>query len=212
MKLFIVSGCSSMNINILAPVIIIFVVVWIVSNVIRAQQDASQAAARRSGKRQGGSAASGTAPEKTSSSDIDRFLQEIDRLRKKNQDQPVAESQAAPPPKPLRPVETPRMREQPARRLAQERSARRPSANPFGRFRLLHLPWLSKLSNRKSPSSFRISNRNTWTCKRRRGHQLHPGPAVPTTRRRPCLLPCRSCRLFLRAIKDWRSPCCCTKF
>jgi hypothetical protein len=66
-------------------IIVIFLVVWIVSNVIRAQQDASQAAARRSGvNRQSGAV---RAPEKTSNTDIDRFLQEIDRLRKKGQPQ-----------------------------------------------------------------------------------------------------------------------------
>jgi len=61
-------------------VIVIFVVVWIISNVVRAQQDAAQAAARRNAARRPGA----SPPEKTTSSDIDRFLQEIDRLRKKD--------------------------------------------------------------------------------------------------------------------------------
>src|SRR5271154_6172077 len=96
--------------NILAPIIIVAVEVWIVSNVIRAQQDASQAAARRT--KRPGAAPGASAPEKTSSSDIDRFLQEIDRLRKKNQDQPAAEPRPRPaPPRAEKPAESLRARE-----------------------------------------------------------------------------------------------------
>ncbi len=84
-------------------VIVIFLVVWIVSNVIRAQQDAAQAAARRvnAPNRQ----AAGQRMESRGSSDIDRFLQEIDRLRKKGQQEKERQQdeQAAPPPRP-RPV------------------------------------------------------------------------------------------------------------
>ena len=63
-------------------IIVIFLVIWIVTNVIRAQQDAAQAAARRNVAQR---PAGARAPEKTSNTDIDRFLQEIDRLRKKGQ-------------------------------------------------------------------------------------------------------------------------------
>lgn len=81
-------------------VIVIFLVVWIISNVIRAQQDANQAAARRNnaGNRQ----AAAPRGETRGNSDIDRFLQEIDRLRKKGQQDKVQQQdeQAAPPPKP----------------------------------------------------------------------------------------------------------------
>jgi hypothetical protein len=100
--------------------IVIFVVVWIVTNVIRAQQDAAQAA-RRPINRAGGAAA-GRAPDKTSSSDIDRFLQEIDRLRKKNQDQTASESRPKPqPPRPQKQPDAPRVREAPPRRAQSER-------------------------------------------------------------------------------------------
>jgi hypothetical protein len=100
--------------------IVIFVVVWIVTNVIRAQQDAAQAT-RRTANRPAG-AANNRVPEKTSSSDIDRFLQEIDRLRKKNQDQPASESRPKPPaPRPQKQPEPLRTREQPPRRLPPER-------------------------------------------------------------------------------------------
>jgi hypothetical protein len=105
--------------------IVIFVVVWIVTNVIRAQQDAAQAT-RRTVNRPSGNRPSGAAnsrvPEKTSSSDIDRFLQEIDRLRKKNQDQPASESQPKPSaPRPQKQPEPLRTREQPPRRVPPER-------------------------------------------------------------------------------------------
>ncbi len=116
--------------------IVIFVVVWIVTNVIRAQQDAAQAARRTVNRPTG--AANSRVPEKSASSDIDRFLQEIDRLRKKNQDQPASESRPKPPPpRPQKPPEPLRVREQPPRRVpserkkpASERKPARPSSSP----------------------------------------------------------------------------------
>jgi hypothetical protein len=92
-----------MNLGFPLIIIVIFLVVWIISNVIRAQQDAAQAAARRTaGNRASGNRSAPVARvEKTSTSDIDRFLQEIDRLRRKEGQQkaPVQESPpaAAPP-------------------------------------------------------------------------------------------------------------------
>jgi hypothetical protein len=114
-------------------VIVIFIVVWIIINVVRAQQDAAQASARRASTRPVGAANS--LPQKTSSSDIDRFLQEIDRLRKKNQDQPVSESRPKPPPaRPQRQPEPQRTREPAPRRLPAERkrpaSERKPVRPP----------------------------------------------------------------------------------
>lgn len=87
-------------------VIIIFLVVWIISNVIRAQQDANQAAVRRNNaaNRQAAAPARG---DNRGNSDIDRFLQEIDRLRKKGQQEKAQQQDetAAPPPPPKpRPV------------------------------------------------------------------------------------------------------------
>ena len=74
-------------------VIVIFLVIWILSNVIRAQQDAAHTAARKNSmnrkpppKRQGGTVAS----------DIDRFLQEIDKLRKKSDPAKSEETAARP--------------------------------------------------------------------------------------------------------------------
>jgi hypothetical protein len=87
-------------------VIVIFLVVWIVSNVIRAQQDAAQAAARRQNvNRQAGVPARA---ENRGNSDIDRFLQEIDRLRKKGQqDKQQQQDDRAAPPSPLAPKPKP---------------------------------------------------------------------------------------------------------
>jgi len=64
-------------------VIVIFLVVWIVSNVLRAQQDAAQVAAKRTVNRPVG--ASPPLGGEKGNSEIDRFLQEIDRLRRKGQ-------------------------------------------------------------------------------------------------------------------------------
>ncbi len=112
-----------MNPTVPLIVIVIFVVVWIVSNVIRAQQDAAQAAARRVGNKP--NAAPMRAPEKTTSTDIDRFLQEIDRLRKKAQpeQQPSAQKPEAVKPirKPAPPPQPKRDQQQPPRRPQGER-------------------------------------------------------------------------------------------
>lgn len=100
-----------MGLGIPLIVIVIFLVVWIVSNVIRAQQDANQAAARRAnaGNRQ----AAAPRPENRGNSDIDRFLQEIDRLRKKGQQEKTQQQDesAAPPPKPKPAADRERERE-----------------------------------------------------------------------------------------------------
>jgi outer membrane biosynthesis protein TonB len=110
-------------------VIVIFLVVWIVSNVIRAQQDAAQAAARRQNmNRQAGAAPRGV--ENRGSSDIDRFLQEIDRLRKKGhqEKQQQQDERAAPPaPPPPKPRPVGERRPEPSRRPS---GAPRPQREP----------------------------------------------------------------------------------
>lgn len=105
-----------MGLGLTLTVIVIFLVIWIVSNVIRAQQDAAQAAARRNTNRST-TAVTGRTPEKTSSSDIDRFLQEIDRLRKKGTQEQGEAKKTAPT---VERVPEPR-REQPPRRTQSER-------------------------------------------------------------------------------------------
>lgn len=102
-----------MGLGIPLIVIVIFLVVWIVSNVLRAQQDAAQAAAKRTLSKPVG--ASQPLPAQKGNSEIDRFLQEIDRLRRKGQqDQMESKTAAAPP------SERPPVREQP-KRVAPER-------------------------------------------------------------------------------------------
>jgi len=117
-------------------IIVIFVVVWIVSNVIRAQQDAAQAAARRrsSGRNDAGAA---RAPEKTTSSDIDRFLQEIDRLRKKDgQGQQTSRAGGESPPSAAaertqqRPRTQPQQKRTPSRARPSERKTSAPLPPP----------------------------------------------------------------------------------
>jgi hypothetical protein len=84
-----------MNIGIGVVVIVVFVVIWILTTVVRAQQEAVQAAARRPANRPVG--ASAPLPSQRGGSDIDRFLQEIDRLRKKGQQDKSADAKPSPP-------------------------------------------------------------------------------------------------------------------
>jgi hypothetical protein len=117
-------------------VLVVFLVIWVLTNVLRAQQDDSKTVRRRPGQ---GLPNRPAAPlERNTGNDIDRFLAEIDRLRQRGAQQ--GEESAAPrPPAPAPPVVRPRpqpqARPQPAQRprpSAMSRTAppTRPAAAP----------------------------------------------------------------------------------
>jgi FtsZ-interacting cell division protein ZipA len=71
--------------NLVVIVFVLALLVWVVTNVIKAQQEDQKTTARRPGQSNTAARPSNTAPrtasERGTLSDIDRFLQEIDRLR-----------------------------------------------------------------------------------------------------------------------------------
>jgi hypothetical protein len=72
-------------------IVVIISVVWILSNIIRAQQEVAQQNARRNASRP--APTPGSKPvEKHTAGDIESFLQEIERLRRKGQDEKSAPS------------------------------------------------------------------------------------------------------------------------
>jgi hypothetical protein len=78
----------------------LFVLVWIISAVVKASQDTG---AKRSGPRP--RPLDGPRVERTSNSDIDRFMAEIDRLRRKGDGHPAGAGRAAEQPRPAaRPI------------------------------------------------------------------------------------------------------------
>jgi outer membrane biosynthesis protein TonB len=77
-------------------VIVAFLIIWIVSNVLRASQDDSRGYKRNTNPRT--NIGESKPIQQNSNNDIDRFLQEIDRLRKKS---PTAERSPRPEPKPI---------------------------------------------------------------------------------------------------------------
>src|SRR5262245_11681707 len=105
----------------------LFVLVWIISAVVKASQDSG---GRRNGQaparpqQQGGNAAPRV--ERTSNSDIDRFMAEIDRLRRRGEGAPAGRPAEPPrpaprPPEPPRPTPRAEPRPRPSERRERER-------------------------------------------------------------------------------------------
>jgi hypothetical protein len=107
-------------------VIVVFLVIWVLTNVLRAQQDDAKTARRPPA----GQPNRPAAPlERNSTSDIDRFLAEIDRLRQRGgqQAQEAPTAQRSPPP--AAQVARPRPQPQPKPRPEQAQRPR-PTATP----------------------------------------------------------------------------------
>src|SRR5262245_15771882 len=106
-------------------VIVVFLVIWVLTNVLRAQQDDAKTARRPAP----GPPNRPAAPmERNSTSDIDRFLAEIDRLRQRGGQQPQGAKTAQRLP-PAAPVPRPRPQPQPKPRPGQAQRPR-PTAMP----------------------------------------------------------------------------------
>jgi hypothetical protein len=113
-------------------VLVVFLVIWVLTNVLRAQQDDSKTVRRRPGQ---GLPNRPAAPlDRNTGTDIDRFLAEIDRLRQRGAQQ-GDESAAAPrPPAPAPPVARPRPQPQPRPQPAQRaRPTTLPRTSPAAR-------------------------------------------------------------------------------
>jgi len=128
-------------------VIVIFLVVWIISNVLRAQQDAAQVAAKRTINRPiANNQAQGAAKGNT---EIDRFLQEIDRLRRKGEQEKTETQHGSASKETLKPVVEPirltqaaaqQKRQAQQERKKKEQQSRRPSVREPSPVRPVPLP------------------------------------------------------------------------
>jgi len=109
-------------------VLVVFLVIWVLTNVLRAQQDDS----RNTRRPQPGAPANrpaGQPLERNTASDIDRFLAEIDRLRQKGkaEDESPSAQRPTPAPRTAAPA-APRPRPQPRPQPAATRA--RPTLQP----------------------------------------------------------------------------------
>src|SRR4051812_7533726 len=87
----------------------LFVLVWIISAVVKASQDTGPK--RMPAARPRPPADDGPRVERTSNSDIDRFMAEIDRLRRKGEGAPAGRAADRPRPSPAPVIERPRTAE-----------------------------------------------------------------------------------------------------
>src|SRR6476469_434594 len=105
----------------------LFVLVWVISAVVKATQDPGPNRHQERANRP--RPADAPRVERTSNTDIDRFMAEIDRLRRRGEGAPAGPGRAAEPPRPApRPVEaqsTRQPRQEPRTRPAEDRRRER---------------------------------------------------------------------------------------
>jgi hypothetical protein len=97
----------------IVPVIV--VIVWLINAIVKSRENDEPVRPKRAG--------AGPREGRNPAGDIDRFLQEIDRLRQKS----AEERGTAPPPPVVRPVAVPRARPAPAAPVPRARPAARPA-------------------------------------------------------------------------------------
>ena len=194
-----------------APVIIISIVVWIVSSVIRAQQDAASLPHAVTSAIEGKPGRRTPRPEKPRRPTSTGFFRRSINCARRTRTQISLCLKLGQHRLPDRKGRSNR-RERGSNLLGDSLQDRKRSAserNPFGRLPLLRLRWLFRLSKRKSRYSSQISNRNARTCNRRQAvnPSVTPDRPVRLRRQRRWRLRCSCCRRYSKVIKGWRSPC-----